>query len=500
MAIPSKIYPLIMLPGIQRDGTQFSSRRYIDGQWMRFYRGLPQKMGGYSQITNATTNIVRGTFVVPTSPNFNVYLGDYQSLKYLSIDNSGTAISGLVDRTPALFPSNVNNEWSFDIMYDTISNNSTLIAHAAPNLASIDNDVETPVYYGNTYDNAALTTTGFDTSGGIVVLHPFLFIFGNNGNVTWTEANNPTVALGSARVTSLKIVAGMSTRGGNSSPAGLLWSLDSLIRVTQVGQTDIEFSFDTVTSQSSILSNKSIVENDGIYYWAGIDRFLTYNGVVQELPNSMSLDYFFNNLNFSQRQKVWATKFSKKGEIWWFFPTGTNTECNHAVIYNLREQAWYDTEISRSSGYFNSTLAYPIWTDSVIDTGAYPVWLHEIGNNKNINGNQTAIRSYFRTGNIAWVGFDPNAQQQELDEWVYLYRVEPDFIQSGNMSLTVSGREYARSNVVDSDPEIFTPTTEKIDIHEQFREMTLLFESNVIDGYYEMGQTIMVMRTGDARQ
>ncbi len=120
-----------------------------------------------------------------------------------------------------------------------------------------------------------------------------------------------------------------------------MWSLDSVIRVTQVGTAAIEFRFDTVTSQSSILSNKSIIEYDGIYYWAGVDRFLMYNGIVQELPNSMNLQYFFGNLNYAQRQKVWATKYTKYGEIWWHFPALTSTECDQAIIYNVREQTWY---------------------------------------------------------------------------------------------------------------------------------------------------------------
>jgi hypothetical protein len=498
---PNKIYPLIMLPGIQRDGTQFSSRYYTDGQWVRFYRGLPQKMGGYKQITNTTPNIIRGTFVIPNSPNFNVYVGDANSVKYIQMDGSGTSLSALTDRTPALFPANTNNQWSFDLMYSTINNSSTLIAHATPNATNIDSDTETPVYYGNTYDNSPLIDTGFVASGGIVVLHPFLFIFGNNGSVTYTLANNPTVELGSARVTGLKIVAGISTRGGNSSPAGLLWSLDSLIRVTQVGTTSIEFAFDTVTTESSILSSKSIIEMDSNYYWAGIGKFFQYSGAVQELPNNMNLDYFFNNLNFSQRQKVWATKYPRKGEIWWHYPSGNSTECDRAIIFNTREQKWYDTAISRSSGYFNSTLAYPVWTDNVLDnTNNYPIWLHEIGKDKNVNGTLSAIQSYFKTGNIAWVAFDPNAQQQEIDEWVYLYRLEPDFIQSGDMSFIVSGRKYARSPIVDSDPVIFSPSRVKIDTRKQFREMTLRFESNVVGGYYEMGQVLMVMRTGDARQ
>ena len=34
------------LPGIKRDGTRFDGEFYPDGQWVRFQRGLPRKMGG----------------------------------------------------------------------------------------------------------------------------------------------------------------------------------------------------------------------------------------------------------------------------------------------------------------------------------------------------------------------------------------------------------------------------------------------------------------------
>ena len=33
-------------PGIQRDGTSFDTNLCIDGQWVRFYRGRPKKIGG----------------------------------------------------------------------------------------------------------------------------------------------------------------------------------------------------------------------------------------------------------------------------------------------------------------------------------------------------------------------------------------------------------------------------------------------------------------------
>ena len=78
----------------------------------------------------------------------------------------------------------------------------------------------------------------------------------------------------------------------------------------------------------------------------------------------MNQNYFFDNLNYDQRQKVWATKVPRHGEIWWFYPRGDSTECNDAIIYNVRENTWYDAGQAmgarRSAGYFSQVFAYPV--------------------------------------------------------------------------------------------------------------------------------------------
>lgn len=44
------IYTLGVTPGIKRDGTTFESREFSDGEWCRFQRGVPKKIGGYRQM------------------------------------------------------------------------------------------------------------------------------------------------------------------------------------------------------------------------------------------------------------------------------------------------------------------------------------------------------------------------------------------------------------------------------------------------------------------
>jgi len=54
------VYTLGVQPGIKRDGTVFESREFSDGEWCRFQRGTPKKMGGYRELFATFTGIPRG--------------------------------------------------------------------------------------------------------------------------------------------------------------------------------------------------------------------------------------------------------------------------------------------------------------------------------------------------------------------------------------------------------------------------------------------------------
>jgi len=443
---------------------------------------------------------------------------------------------------------------------------------------------------------SATVTVTFDNnvsvSGGVVTLHPYVFVYGNDGLIRncsagnandWVsaDANEVSVATG-------KIVQGLPVRGGSNAPSGLFWSLDSLIRVSYIGGAGSPpqyWRYDLISSQSSILSGQSVIEYDGIYYWCGVDRFLLYNGVVKEIPNQMNQNYFFDNLNYAQREKVWVSKVPRFGEIWWFYPRGNATECTDAIIYNVRENTWYDAGealgAQRSAGYFSQVFHYPIAADWNINasggiltatitnggagytngtynnqvltggsgTGAtanitvaggivtsavinghgvnYAVgntlsasiaggagfvltvntlmdfvslYQNEIGTDKVSGALSVAIESYFETNDLGFVSGGPS-QPSPIGEnkWLRLERVEPDFIQSGTMELYVTGRPFAQSQDVTSSAYTFTPTTGKVDMREQRRELRLKFVSNVTGGNYQVGKIILDADFGDVR-
>jgi hypothetical protein len=328
------------------------------------------------------------------------------------------------------------------------------------------------------------------------------------------------------------------------------------------------------------LSEQSVIEYDGIYYWCGVDRFLLYNGVVKELKNNFNQNYFFDNLNYAQRQKVYANKVPRFGEIWWFFPSGTATECNDCIIYNTREDCWYDAGTAdgarRSAGYFSQVFRFPINAGNVLTTqqlvftstittntttsievpitnqiainqlvtaagipadtlitaiapsatvgyftvtlskaatasatvsadfsttaGRITLWQHEIGTDEVVGENSNAIESYFTTSDLGWVQGGPSQASPVGDNfWLHLERMEPDFIQSGEMTFQVTGRPFAQAEDTTSAPYEFSPDTRKIDLREQRRELRLIFTSNVAGGDYQLGKVLLHANVGDVR-
>lgn len=419
-----------------------------------------------------------------------------------TITSSKTDMAG---GSVALEPS-AQNRWMFQYAYDPSTTDNMIFAHVAPNGKCICNDIGGQIFTGDVLGTAPLTSielpAGANATGGIVMLHPYLFYYGTAGIIGWSVAGNPTDLTGTgsstARVWGQKIIKGMPLRGGSgSAPAGLFWAFDAVIRATYVG-TPTDFAFDVIATDTSILSADSVVDYDGVFFWCGVDRFLMFNGVVRDVPNQLNLNWFFDNLNPQQHSKVFAFKVPKYGEIWWCYPRGEATECTHAVIYNVRENTWYDTALpasGRSAGVYNNSFYSPILIDAMPSLSGYRTWIHEQGVDEIDGQTINPIQSYFETADLS-------ALPQGTNTYMRITTIEPDFIQNGPMTVQVTGRANARA------PEVFSsifefpetaaqPYQQIVMLKEQRRELRVRFESNAVGGNYQMGQIIGHVETGD---
>lgn len=377
--------------GVRKDGTELDSPFYAATVWTRFQRGKPRKIGGYARLSGQLNAPIHSVFVATRNGlNTAHYLGKWGIQRQVL---SGISATGLVDRTPAGFVAGDDYSWSQSLIYSTTGGSyAALVASAAVDLNDISSDVGGNVYAGDIAGTDRFTTVSDGSgpilvSGGVTVLQPFVVVYGSDGLIRNSNPNDFSASTGwttgsgnysnSANVAGTKFVYGAPVRGGGQSPAGLFWALDSLVRMSFEGGTRI-WAFDTISHPTSILSKRCVVEHDGKFFWIGTTRFLFYNGIVQELPNQMNCNDFFENLNYNQRNKVWGTKVDRFGEIWWFYPRGTDTDCNNAIIFNYLENTWYEAACQRSAGHTVQNYVNPVW---VGDEDATDTWVLPIGVN-----------------------------------------------------------------------------------------------------------------------
>lgn len=510
-------------PGIKRDGTIFEGNVYTGGRWVRFQRGLPRKQGGYRTASTQLNGPSRGLILQPTTGLTNVHNGWASGIECVQINSNGQALGPPTDRTPSGFTVDPLNQWSMDIAYDLAGTTASLLGVAVPDLLDIADQTEGDMWWGDVNDPTSALVALAPTdgpaavSGGIAFIPPYTFYFGNYGFITHSIPNQPddcTVAGGGggpdgAHVAHTKIVACLPMRG--DGPTAFILALDSLIRADFVGGTAI-FDYNTVSNQTSVLSRNCIVEYDETFFWVGIDRFLMYNGVVREVPNNYNINFFFDNLNWTYRNKVYAYKIPRFGEIRWAFPFGSSTECNWELVYNVRENCWYDTPLpnsGRSAAATAQVMRYPLMAGVVGTTGSpgsYKLWQHEFGVDEVDGATVTAIESYFETADFT--NLLAELLGKPLMRNVDIQTIEPDFVLSGALTITAYGRPYPLAPdqvglTYTFDPANFDPQQLQTYI-QNVRGMNhaflrLRFSSNVVGGNYQLGQTVGQFLVGDGR-
>ena len=470
----------------------------------------------------------------------------FDSLIYFTIIDS---ITGMVDTQPFNLFFSANNSVNIPQSFsdenaswclDTFTANNTIYLIAVPVETGKSVDGSRPAYPIMSFDlkkldkdapskrleiiskskGFTLDTVGESdriyTSGGFLCLFPYLVVYDYGiwkDNKAIARPGYLVVSRDSLKpedgssfakentVSSTHVVYAASVRGGGQSPSALIWTLDSLVRMYLANANQSIFAFDFIAGNISIISNKSVVEDEGLFYWAGNDRFFVYNGSVQGLENNHCLNYFFENLDYDFKGKIWGTKVGRKDEIWWHFPNknlpGYHNECNAYVIYNTKFKTWYsgyfpvttfdsdsfdiskpiETSQGRICGVSTADFHFPIWFESrptSINVGesnddrSYKGYLHENGYDQtldviNYEYNPLGkidrqyfpvpythrIHSFFETNLFSLVSNSLEGKFQGDQNWTKVKFIESD--QLGNCDLFID----MKTKTYSQDPEFF---------------------------------------------
>lgn len=217
------------------------------------------------------------------------------------------------------------------------------------------------------------------------------------------------------------------------------------------------------------------VSVNGYAYWMGQDNFYMFRGgKIEIIPSNITqqstiLRYVFDNLNYSQRYKIFAWYNENYDEIWWHYPSAQSNECDRIARFNRKLGCWTPDELDRTAGeYPTQSLSNP----RLGNTGT--LYLHESGTDDDGSPMpfEATTKKYFYGTNSA-----------------ILAQFIPDSIMSGTIQFNINSYNYPQSATsMNSNTFDVTSTTEKIPVQINGRYANYTFSGEELGQDLLMGQ------------
>jgi hypothetical protein len=462
-----KLMPLTLPPGFYGNGTEYQAKnRWLEGELVRFWAGTIRPIGGWSQVLDnvgAALGPVSGCPIGAYAYKSNG--GDLRGAIGTSTHLYAITQGALVDISPAaLTPGSCagsfaagtgaygaglagagpyggsflagtlvdSDTWSLDSFGDY------LVGVLAPA------DGLLYLWDGTASPAAAITaaegTTPVDNAGVVVTPERFLVAIGADGDgrlIRWASQETTDIWDDGAGADSSAGAFPISTAGSLMTGRRyrhqtLLWTDVDLWSMTYNGDPDFLYSFNQESDNCGLLSPRAVVTTHNAAIWMGKNSFYTYDGFVQPLACDVA-DRIFNDLNYVNRARVWATTISEFDEAWWFYPSRGSDVPDKYVVYNYRENSWVTGSLERSTGFDRGTFRSPIWVDN---DGA--IWGHE-----DLAGDYDGVDDdpFVLSGPI------------ELDQGDRILRIQhiiPDQVTAGTMVLSLRTALYPMGPFSDS--------------------------------------------------
>jgi len=383
--------PVALPMGFARNGTLYENRqRWVDGTLVRWKDGALQPVGGWQLVHTASGSEVQ----VTGKPRASLAWRKNDATIWLAVGTTGTpsrlyAYSNgvLTDITPAGLTNGAADGQLFsgsggwgeggwgDVPWGGFASGGFFVD---ADTWSLDNFGEVLVacltadgkLYSSTPTAQAVVITNAPVNCRAVVVTPerFLMALGAGGDprlVQWASQETLTTwtptATNSAGdfplSTNGRLVAGRAT-----ARETLLWTDADLWAATYIGGQLI-YAFVQRGDNCGLLAPNGIAVVDQAAFWMGDGNFFVYDGAVRPLPCAVS-DYVFGNFNRTQRAKVVAFANSAFHEVWWFYPSATQsgTENDRYVAYNYRGDFWMTGTLGRAAGVSAGVFADPqLW-------------------------------------------------------------------------------------------------------------------------------------------
>jgi hypothetical protein len=228
-------------------------------------------------------------------------------------------------------------------------------------------------------------------------------------------------------------------------------------------------------SAIGIIAPMARISVNGIAYWMGQENFYMFRGgKIEIIPSNFTaqssiLRYVFDDLNYSQRFKIFAWYNEKFDEVWWHYPSSESNECDRIARFSRRLGCWVPDLMDRTAAeYPSQNLSSPRLAN--VST----LYIHESGSD-----DDDAAMAFSATTKKYITGKDTANQVQ----------IVPDSTMSGTITLEVRSYNYPQSQTAMNDQSYsITGTTERVPVQLNGRYYDYTFSGE------EMGQEFLMGR------
>jgi hypothetical protein len=195
------------------------------------------------------------------------------------------------------------------------------------------------------------------------------------------------------------------------------------------------------------------------------------DGAADEILCPLKRDVF-DNLNDTQKEKIFCTALQRFSEVWWFYPDARDggAEVSRYVVYNWQNGSWSCGTFDRTAWIDAGVLPFPLAASS-----AGTLYYQERGQTADGEAITALLRSAeFDLGDGAtlmqWNGIRPDIE---------------DIV--GGFRVTVFGRIEAQGTQYTEGPFDVNGTTTTVDFMFTARQAGLLIESDSLPSFWRLG-------------
>jgi hypothetical protein len=289
----------------------------------------------------------------------------------------------------------------------------------------------------------------------------------------WTPKTNNTAG-------GLRLSAGSEIIGGIRTRQEIVIFTDNALYSMQFIGPPFTFGVNLITEGISMVSPQACVNANNVVYFMDQDNFYMYSGSVQSLPCSVRA-YVFDDFNYSQTWKVFATRNAQFNEVSWFYCSSDSDEIDRYVTYNYLEQNWSIGTMDRTSWIdAGGATEYPI-SAGISGTTTNYLYNQELGS----NDDGSAMTAYIESAD-----FDAG----DGDQFMFIRKLIPDvaFIgteSSPELTYSIKTRDYPLGTLSTATTATVTNTTGVAYVRARARQMRVRIESTDADNTWRLGDT-----------